>query len=118
MPDDTDEWIDSVLGPYRPPEENSMPEPVPTPVPAPVVPPPLPDIWVQRIEAIKGLIVAVLPYLVAIGGGAGWWHSAIQNGGKLESVTSELKSVTAKVDESARMMARPPLMVGQAPPKQ
>lgn len=114
MVDDTVEWIDSVLGPYSPPTTRpAMPEPV-----SPTPPAPLPDIWVQRIEAIKGLIVAVLPYLVAIGGGAGWWHSAVQNGDKLQSVTSKLDSVTAKVDESARMMARPPLMVGQAPPKQ
>ena len=85
------------------------------PDPSPPTVPPAPDVWVQRIEAFKSLLVAILPYLVAIGGGAGWWHSAIQNGGKLESVTSELKSVTAKVDESAKLMTSRPITTGAKP---
>lgn len=112
MTDDTVEWIDQTIGPdtteRKPPMADTIP---PT---SPVSPP---DVWVQRIEAFKGLLVAILPYLVAIGGGAGWWHSAISNGGKLESVTSKLDSVTAKVDESAKLMTgRPPMLVGATPP--
>lgn len=103
--DDTAEFLNPTF------PEATMPDPAPT---IPTIPT---DPWVLRINAlssaIKENLTTLLMIVSAIGSLFAGFHSQ-QASNQSAKNSQEIKDVTAKVDESARLMTGLPPMVGRA----